>query len=418
LHVPQVDAPIEEVRVSIHHRTLLLAILGALATSLQTSNSWCQEAATRPAVRVATRDDLQRAVQSAQPGTRILIAPGSYRGGLSFFAIRGAEGKPVSITAADAKRPPVFEGGASGIHLIDCAHVELSDLVLKGAGGNGINIDDGGSYSTPAHHIVLRNLRISDVGPRGNRDGIKLSGVDDLVVEGCTVERWGDGGSAIDMVGCHRGRVVGCTFRHRGDIAANGVQTKGGSSGVTIKRCRFESAGGRAVNIGGSTGRDFFRPRSARYEAKDITVEDCTFIGSMAPVAFVGVDGATVRFNTIYRPTRWVVRILQETRDADFVPCRNGSFTNNLIAFRADELRTAVNVGPGTEPRTFTFAGNHWYCLNKPQQSGRLSLPVKETDGCYGQNPQFVDEEKRDLRLSETSPVRDAGVRESDSNRE
>ena len=173
---------------------------------------------------------------------------------------------------------------------------------MSGATGNGINIDDGGSPDTPAHHVVLRGLVVRDIGPTGNRDGIKLSGVDDFRVEGCTVERWGDRGSGIDMVGCHRGEVVGCTFRHGDRQGDNGVQAKGGSGEIMIRRCRFEHAGQRAVNLGGSTGLAYFRPRPQGYEAKDITVEDCTFVGSMAPVAFVGVDGAAVRHNTIYRP--------------------------------------------------------------------------------------------------------------------
>ena len=40
----------------------------------------------------------------------------------------------------------------------------------------------------------------------------------------------------------------------------------------------------------------------------------------MTPVAFVGVDGATVRHNTIYRPRRWGLRILQENRAAGLRP--------------------------------------------------------------------------------------------------
>ncbi len=34
-------------------------------------------------------------------------------------------------------------------------------------------------------------------------------------------------GSGIDMVGCHQGKIINCTFRYREDIQANGVQTKG-----------------------------------------------------------------------------------------------------------------------------------------------------------------------------------------------
>lgn len=364
-------------------------------------------------ISVSTRDELVRAAQNAEPGTKILIEPGTYRGGLSFNQLRGEKEKPIVLAASDPRRPPVFKGGTSCFHLTDPTYVELHDLVLIEATGNGLNIDDGGSYDSPAHHVILRGLTIRDIGPNGNRDGIKLSGVDDFRVEFCTVERWGQSGSGIDMVGCHQGQIVGCTFRHKNADAANGVQTKGGSSDIQIKRCRFDDAGGRAVNIGGSTGMAYFRPKVDGYEAKDITVEDCTFIGSMAPVSFVGVDGAVVRYNTIYRPTRWVVRILQETRGSEFVPCRNGTFTNNLVVFRSDELRTTVNIGDGTAPQTFKFSNNHWYCLDAPNRSNRLSLPVKEAGGTYGVNPQFEDQQKYDLRLKGTSPVQNAGVRRS-----
>ena len=363
------------------------------------------------AVDVSTRDQLVQAVAAAQPGTTIAIAPGTYQGGLHFDNLQGAAGKPIVLTAADAANPPVFEGGSSSFHFTDPAYVELHHLVLAGATANGINIDDGGSYDTPAHHVVLRGLIVRDVGPRGNRDGVKLSGLDDFRIENCTIERWGDGGSGIDMVGCHNGVVAGCTFRYRSDLAANGVQTKGGSKDIVIQRCRFENAGGRSVNVGGSTGLAYFRPRPQGYEAKDITVEDCTFIGSMAPVCFVGVDGATVRHNTIYRPTRYLLRILQETDGADFVPSRNGVFANNLVAFRSDEVRSPVNIGGGTAPETFQFANNHWFCIDRPDRSDRLSLPADETGGAYGIDPQFVNPAAGEVGLQPSSPVKNAGVR-------
>ncbi len=362
-------------------------------------------------VLVHSREALQAAVRDAKPGMVIKIAPGKYRGGLGFSNVWGTKDKPIVLAGADSENPPVFEGGGSAFHFRAPRDLELRDLVLSGATGNGLNIDDGGNDS-PAERVVLSNLQITDVGPRGNRDGLKLSGVDQFLVENCTFERWGSGGSAIDMVGCHQGEIQSCTFRYRSDLGANGVQTKGGSSEIAIKRCRFENAGSRAVNIGGSTGLRFFRPSGARYEAKDITVEDCTFIGSMAPIAFVGVDGAIVRHNTIYRPARWIVRILQENRSRGFVPSRNGRFTNNLVVFRSDEIRTVVNISDATAPETFQFSNNHWYCQDQPERSRRLSLPVPETGGTYGVDPQFVDEKGQNLRLSKTSPVRDAGVRE------
>jgi hypothetical protein len=362
-------------------------------------------------IRAGNRDELIDALRRAKPGTTVLIASGKYRGGLSQSKLSGTKGQPIVIAAADPTNPPVIEGGGSGIHLSSPAHVELRDLVFAGASGNGLNIDDSGSIDTPAHDLVLRNVAVRDVGPRGNRDGIKLSGVRDFRIEGCRVERWGNSGSGIDMVGCRNGAIKNCKFLEATGDAANGVQAKGGSSDIVIQRCRFENAGGRAVNIGGSTGLAYFRPRDATYEAKNITVEDCEFLGGMSAVSFVGVDGAVVRHNTIYRPRRWAVRILQENTDPRFVPSRNGKFQNNLVVFRSDEVREIVNIGGKTAPETFDFAGNAWGCLDRPDQTRRMvRLPVEEKGGSYGAAPDFKDAERGDIGIPNRQ-VNDAGAR-------
>jgi len=100
----------------------------------------------------------------------------------------------------------------------------------------------------------------------------------------------------------------------------------------------------------------------------------------------VGVEDAVVRYNTIYQPEKWVLRILQETRDPDFVVCRNNRFERNLIVFRRSDVNVFVNVGPGTAPETFQFADNFWYCQDRPEAS-RPQLPSAETGGVYGRDP-------------------------------
>jgi hypothetical protein len=166
------------------------------------------------------------------------------------------------------------------------------------------------------------------------------------------------------------------------------------------------------VNLGGNTGSPYFRPAAAGYEAKNLVVEDCTFIGSPAPVAFAGVDGATVRHNTFYRPMRCVLRILQENPDPNLAASRNGKFENNIIAFRSDEVRATVNIGPRTAPESFRFAGNHWYCIDMPERTRRaVQLPTAETEGVYGSDPKFRDPEKADLQLEADSPARNTGPR-------
>ncbi len=368
-------------------------------------------AAGRVQATVRTVQELRDAVAKAAPGTTISVAAGDYEGGLYFAKVRGEKGKPVVIAGADPKKPPVFKGGGDGIHLSDIEHLELRDLVIEGATGNGLNIDDGGSYETPSHHLVLRGLTIRNIGGKGNQDGIKLSGIDDFRVENCKVEKWGGSGSAIDMVGCHRGVVEGCAFVHDGS-GGNGVQTKGGCAEIAIRKSRFENAGSRSVNIGGSTGLEYFRPalkEPPHAEARDIRVEGCTFIGSDAPIAFVGVDGALVQYNTIYLPKRWAIRILQETTAKGFVACRKGTFTHNLVVFKSDQWSEGgVNVGPNTEPGTFAFEDNHWYCVDAPNRSAP-KLPSVEKNGHTG-DPMFRDAEKLDLRLKEGSPAAKHGA--------
>lgn len=370
-------------------------------------------------VRVRTAVELRAAVAAAKPGTRIEVAPGAYEGGFHFTGLRGAPGRPVVLAAADAEDPPLFRGAGAGIQLTDPEHVELRGLSFSGQAGNAVNVDDGGSPATPAHHVVLAGLVVRDVGPRGNCDGIKLSGLEDFRVEDCTVERWGSGGSAVDMVGCRRGTIERCLFRHTPQAGggASGVQAKGGTRDVTIRRNRFEHAGGRAVNAGGSTGLEYFRPPLAewtgeKFEAKDVRVLGNTFVGGETPVAFVGADGAEFRFNTVHLPGRWAARILQETRAEGFVPSRRGEFSDNVVVFRSGGWSEGgVNRGAGTEPESFRFARNVWFCEDAPSRTRELvRLPSEEKDGAYGKDPRFRDAAGGDLRLLPGSPAAKAGA--------
>jgi hypothetical protein len=106
----------------------------------------------------------------------------------------------------------VIEG--AGIQLSSPVYVELRDLAFRKIKGNGLNIYDGGvAGAKSAHHVKLVGLKLADVGPTGNLDGFKLSGLEDFEIRDCVLERWGSSGSAVDMVGCHRGLIEGYTFR-------------------------------------------------------------------------------------------------------------------------------------------------------------------------------------------------------------
>ncbi len=347
-------------------------------------------------IRVSNTAGLMGAVGQARPGDVIRLAPGTYQPGVSMENVAGEEGRPIVIEGEDPEHPPVFEGGVLAFHLMDCSHVVLRQLVCRGQSGNGINVDDAGTFDTPSHHVVIEDVTVTDVGPGENRDAIKLSGVTDFAVRRCLVRRWT--GQPVDMVGCHRGVIEWCIFGNPTATAATGPvegrrlpatgpQMKGGSSEIVIRRCKLYGTAERAINIGGATDLEFFRPLNAPYEAAKITVEGCEFRGSTTPLAFVGVDGAVVRYNTIEYPEKWLFRVLQETTGARFVASRNVTMERNVFVFRAKDCPTPVNVGPGTAPETFVFKENWWWCEDEPGKS-KPNLPVEEVGGVYGKEPQ------------------------------
>lgn len=334
-------------------------------------------------VEVRTPTELKAALQAPVPGTILKIGSGEFPGG---WAVSGAQ--HLTVEALDAKALPVFRGGNTGWHFSRCDDLTVRGLVIAGQADNGLNIDDGGQRDHPVKGVTIENVEVREIGPKGNHDGIKLSGIEDFTVRDCTVEGWG--GQAVDMVGCHRGLVTNCEFRGKDGFSATaGIQMKGGTSEIIVEKCRFLQAGDRPVNMGGSTGMDYFRPPGAKYEARALTVRDCVFEGSECAAAFVGLDGGTFSGNTILYPEKWIFRILQETRAEGFPPCRNVVVRDNRIVFRRSQVATEVNIGEGTAPETFEFTGNRWFAEDRPEQS-KPKLPVAESGGKYSSDPRMA----------------------------
>ncbi len=336
---------------------------------------------------VSTTAQFSAALAAAGPGDQIILQPGVYGGG--HFR---ANLQQVTIRGADPANPAIIEGGGSGIQLSDPSNVTISDLVFRNQTGNGLNIDDGGTFDTPAVNLILRNLTVRDIVTAGNHDGIKLSGVDDFLIENVQVLNWGTGGSAVDMVGCHRGLVQNSNFIHTNSAnAGTTLQPKGGSKDITFRANRIElpRGSGRAVQAGGSTGTSFFRfvAGDSGYEANQIIAEGNVIIGGSSSLSWVNIDGGVFHHNLVSRPGQWVGRILNENAGLPIVDTQNGILSDNRIVYNdtATEFSTAVNVGAETLANTFTFARNQWLNLANPTPVGSTpSLPAPETGGVYG----------------------------------
>ncbi|NNJ25638.1 right-handed parallel beta-helix repeat-containing protein [Alienimonas chondri] len=343
---------------------------------------------------------LRAAMTAAGPGDVIRVAPGTYRGGLS-WSPRGEADRPVTLAGSDPNDPPVFVGGTSGIKLTRPSHAVLTDLIFEGASGNGLNADDGGDLDAPAGPLTLRRVTVRDSGgPRDGRenlDGFKLSGVDGLRMHDCTALRWGGGGQGIDLVGCHDAAIRRCVVDGGWVEGAYGpwvgLQAKGGCRDVLFENCRVTGVKERCVNLGGSTGLAFFRPPNAPFEASDVTVRGCDLIGGAAAVAFVGSDGGRVEGCTLRNQTSFPFRILKENRADHMSDTRGGVIAGNVILWEASSVWTLVNVGPGTAAETFRFEDNLWCNLAQPSRSRLTGLPAPETGGEYGlAPPSAIDE--------------------------
>jgi hypothetical protein len=347
-------------------------------------------------IRASGDAELRTALGRLEPGATVLIAPGSYRGGLYVSGAAGTPERRITIRGADPARPPVFSGGKEALHLADCSYLTLADLEVRGCTSNGINVDDGGTKETPSRGVVIENVKILDTGPEGNHDALKMSGVDGFTVRGCTFSGWG--GSGIDMVGCHDGVVEKCRFEGKpGFSQSNAVQMKGGTARILVHMNFFRDAGQRGINLGGSTGLQYFRPEVGDCEAREITVAGNRFAGGLCALAWVTADGGRVHHNTIYLPEKWVLRVLQETSDGKFKPCRAGVFERNLVVFDR-RVSTFVNVGPGTQPESFVFRENAWF---EAGGSRRPQLPVEETGSVCGVDPKIEKPGTAEMRATE-----------------
>lgn len=316
-------------------------------------------------------------------GDTAIIHAGNYAGTFFITNVSGSASSPVVIRSA-LNEMVFLSGGTESFHFSSVSYLELIDLIIEKQTGNGLNIDDGGLLTNPSHHIIIRNCVFRNINATGNNDLLKLSGVDDFIIQDCIFQKGSPGGSGIDMVGCHRGRFIRNKFSDQG---SNSIQIKGGSENITINQNNFINGGARALNIGGSTGLEFFRPQNATSEASKVIVYANVFEGGDAPFAFVGAVHSNVFNNTIIRPGRWAMRILQETVDISrFEPCGKDSVINNIFIINGN-VNTEVNIGPNTSPTTFFYANNLWYKENQSSWPGP-ALPTTDSKQIVG-NPQL-----------------------------
>lgn len=348
--------------------------------------------------------DLQSASEFTDPGDIIIVKNGTYFNQENITNLNGTKQNPIIIQAEEEGKV-IYKGQSEAWHLSSCSNLYIIGFIFEEQYGNGVNIDDSGNDYGSAFNITIKNCTFRNMVSSGNNDLLKLSGLEHFNIENCEFLNGASGGSGIDMVGCHNGNIIDNNFENLG---SSGIQAKGGSQNINIKGNKFKNAGNRALNLGGSTGLEFFRPLDAKFEAADILVVSNVFIGSWSPVSFVGSTRIRVINNTIIKPENWVFRILQETVDESrFIKCGQNEFSNNIIYF-GENLSKIVNIGPNTNPESFIFKNNLWYNYQNNNFTNP-NLPIPEINSIVQKDPKFQNIDNENFDLQATSPAIEMG---------
>jgi hypothetical protein len=339
-------------------------------------------------LHVSDSASFQAALNSASTGDEILLAPGVYPGRFTAVGIQN-----VAIRSADPADQAVIDaaGLGEGLKLSSVKNVAITDLTIRNASLNGINIDDGG-FIDPSESITVARVTLRD----GGGDGIKLAGVEGFHVDQVKVIGWGGEWTAVNMVGSHGGLVERSYFENLQPGSGTGVQAKAGAADIVIRANRFVNANERSIQIGGGGALDVFRPQPpGEVHAANVVAEGNVILnngnvgqGIRSAASFINVKDGVFRNNVAYRPSVFLLRFLKENFESNFVDTQGGVVADNIFLWNEGDLFQAANVGPGTLPETFTFSGNDWYNITYPNFS-QLGLPVVETGGTYGVNPQF-----------------------------
>jgi hypothetical protein len=345
---------------------------------------------------------LQRALQNHTPGLRIILLPGTYPSGPGPFPdVRGTAQQPIKV---EGQGNVVFNAtNGTAVEFRDPQYLVIENITIQNSPVHGMNIDDGGTYDTPAQHVIIRNVRFNNIGTGGNQDCLKLSGVDHFWIEGSEFVDC-DFGEAIDMVGCHEGLVTGNYFH---DMPGTAVQAKGGSRNVVIHGNRFRNVANHSINLGGSTGDPYVRPTTAPYEGERIQAIGNTIENAgRGPIFYQGCNECLVANNTLVNPASYLVGIVEGRRDTSTTRARNGYFINNIVYYNSTAISSTLNVGGNTDPQTFTFANNLYYATNGIAFNGVHGSGVpNEVNSLLQYNPQFVNVAQSDFHVNPASPV-------------
>jgi hypothetical protein len=143
---------------------LLMAGWLVLLNTVDSRPAAAPAAVAGPTVRVSTVTELVRALETAEPGSTVLIADGHY--GMPRYVEVTAD--DVTVRGASGDRDRVILDGADSRHrellgIRRASGVTIADLTIQNVIANGIKINN----DTPVHDVTIRNCVLRNIWQRG-----------------------------------------------------------------------------------------------------------------------------------------------------------------------------------------------------------------------------------------------------------
>jgi len=232
----------------------------------------------------ADPSNLSSRLATAGPGDRVILAPGNY-GHIWLQGKNGTPGNLIQIIAQDPSNRPVFlNPGSEGFQIANCSYLLFDGLVVRGATDEGFHLQPSGGWT---NHIIMRNCLSDSMPTSGNTDTFKSDGTNNTLFYACKTDSCGDSG--FDFVGCRDTLIMRSTMSDNG---GSGIHPKGGSYNFGFYKNRFNAAGERDHQFGGSSGSQYYHQGNYEdpgYEAYDQVAMGNVLVGGWSAVALMGM---------------------------------------------------------------------------------------------------------------------------------
>jgi hypothetical protein len=136
-----------------HRKKTLIAAAAALATPLAFAALAADPAAGAETIEVTTAEELAQALDDAEPGDTISLAPGDYQGSFAPTASGTAE-EPITLTGP--RDAVLSNDDGYGLHLDGADHWNLTGFTVADA-SKGIVLDE-------ADHVTIDDVEVYDTG--------------------------------------------------------------------------------------------------------------------------------------------------------------------------------------------------------------------------------------------------------------